>query len=580
LQRRLARYLWRYRTWILSGLLSALCASLVTLAIAKLVQIAVKALGEGDTVVMNRAVPAFLVVLSLNWVFTFGQAYCIAAAAQKVGMLLRNELYLHLQKQSLGFFERHKTGALMSRITNDVSYIQNGIGAVVDVIDAPFRIVGSLIVLAMINWRLTLLSATVLPFIGFFIVYVGRKIRLIAERTQSRFADVMGILDERLSGIRMVKAFGMEDHEAQRFSEANAATVRESLLGVRRSAGLYPTIDIIGGIGVAAVLWVGVNEVHMHRLTTDSLLQFIFLLNVVAIAFKKVGSLNNRRQEILAAAGRVFEILDHAVEIQDAPDAIDLPDVVGRVRFHHVAFAYSPGRSVLEDISFTIEPGQVVALVGPSGAGKSTIANLLPRFYEATSGTIEIDGMDIRKIKQQSLRQQIGIVPQETILFSGSIRENILYGKIDATEEEVVAAAQAANAHQFIEELPEGYHTLVGERGAKLSGGQRQRIAIARALLKNPRILILDEATSSLDAESETLVQEALEVLMRNRTTLVIAHRLSTIKNADYILMLDRGRIVEQGTHVQLREAGGLYARLCEMQFEARGNHEDRDEEG
>ncbi|MCC6442935.1 MAG: ABC transporter ATP-binding protein [Armatimonadetes bacterium] len=567
-QRRLLAYIWQFRLWICLGLASALCASLVTLSIAKMLQLAVKAVVEGNISVLNWIVPLFLVVVSCNWVFTFGQSYCIAAAAQKVGMRLRNDLYAHMQKQALSFFERYKTGALMARITNDVLYVQNGISAVVDVVDAPFRITGSLIVLTLINPRLTLLSALVLPFIGFFITHVGRKVRTIAERTQSRFADVMGIMEERLSGIRMVKAFGMEAQEIERFYQANAATVREALRGVRRAASLYPTIEIIGSIGVAVVLWVGGYEIAAKRLTADSLLQFVFLLNVVALALKKVGSLNVRRQEVLAGARRVFDILNQEIEIRDAPDAVAPATWSGRVEFQNVSFAYNPDRPVLDDVSFTIEPGQVVALVGPSGAGKSTVANLLPRFYEATSGTIEIDGTDIRQIKQNALREHIGIVPQETILFSGSIRENITYGSAGASEEAIQATARAAHADEFIQDLPEKYDTLVGERATKLSVGQKQRVSIARALLKDPKILILDEATSSLDAESESLVQEALDILMSSRTTLVIAHRLATIRNADLILVLDQGRIVERGTHQELRQLGGLYARLCEMQFE------------
>jgi subfamily B ATP-binding cassette protein MsbA len=384
-------------------------------------------------------------------------------------------------------------------------------------------------------------------------------------------ADIAAVMEETLAGARIVKAFSAERHEIERFTRENHAALDISMDGVRRQARMKPTIDLIGAMGIALTLWVGGAEVvkgpQRGGMEFDDLLAFLYIVTQLARSVGSFGSLRNAWEEMMGAADRIFEgVLDVVPDVRDAPSAPPLPPVRGHVEFKDVSFAYNEGTPTLSDIAFAIPPGSVVALVGPSGAGKSTLADLLPRFYDPTGGQVLIDGRDIKGVTLESLRRQIAIVPQETVLFSGTIRDNIAYGRRDATDAQIEAAARAANADSFIQGFAKKYDTLIGERGATLSGGERQRIAIARALLADPRILILDEATSSLDAASEALVQEALETLMRGRTTLVIAHRLSTIINADRIVVLRAGRVAEMGTHAQLVARGGLYATLYETQ--------------
>ncbi|MGB9588202.1 MAG: ABC transporter ATP-binding protein, partial [Armatimonadota bacterium] len=369
--------------------------------------------------------------------------------------------------------------------------------------------------------------------------------------------------------MQIVKSFGMEDYETSRFADENQRTYGAAMRAVRRSAAMSPTLEFIGVTGIAFVLWYGGHMVAQNQMSgfdASDMVTFLLLLKNISDSARIIGRLNITYHQTMAGAQRIFDILNEVPEIRDSPGATVLPPISGKVEFKNVWFSYNGANPVLKDVSFTIEPGQQVALVGPSGAGKSTIADLIPRFYDVTQGAVCIDGIDIRTVTLQSLRQQIAIVPQETILFSTSVKENIAYGRMNATEEEIIEAAKAANAHDFVVCLPNGYDTLVGERGTKLSGGERQRVSIARALLKNPRLLILDEATSSLDTASEAIVQEALERLMSNRTTLVIAHRLSTVVNADKILVMNEGQIVQCGTHEELLAEGGLYAELYTIQ--------------
>jgi subfamily B ATP-binding cassette protein MsbA len=383
-------------------------------------------------------------------------------------------------------------------------------------------------------------------------------------------ADVTAVMEESLSGARVVKAFTAERREIERFDRENREAMAVSMQGVRRGARLRPTIDLIGALGIALTLWFGGREVALDRLEFGALVKFLFLVSQLANSVGALGGLRLAWEEMMGAADRIFtDVLDVVPDVRDAPHAKPLPPVEGSVEFRNVSFAYERGTPTLADISFSVEPGRVVALVGPSGAGKSTLADLVPRFYDPTAGAVFIDGRDIKTVTIESLRRQIGIVPQETVLFSGTIRDNIAYGREGASQAEIEAAARAAHADSFIEGFPLKYDTVIGERGATLSGGERQRIAIARALLADPRILILDEATSSLDAASEALVQEALETLMRGRTTLVIAHRLSTIVGADKIIVVRQGRIAEMGTHAELIRRGGVYSALYETQRRA-----------
>jgi subfamily B ATP-binding cassette protein MsbA len=501
--------------------------------------------------------------------------------SQRVTTRLREEIFSHLHTLSLSYFNQQRTGAIMSTLTNDLPVIQNAAMSIRDTVSAPITILASFSMLFYTSWRLTLVAIFCVPLMGLVISRIGKRIRRISDLVQIKLADITTIIEETVAGVRIIKSFATENHEIRRFSAENEQAFHTVIKGVKKSAQLRPIIEFIGAFGIALVLFLGGNEVARNArltskgLTPESLLDagglamLIYLLQQIARAVSDLGSINNTRQQALAAASRIFaEVLDQKSDVQERPNAVRMPPMQGHVAFENVSFAYGDGPEVLHDISFEVKPGEVVALVGLSGAGKSTVADLIPRFYDVTGGRIAIDGVDIREVQLESLRRQIGIVPQETWLFAGTLRDNIAYGRRDATDEEIYNAAYAANAY-FIEGMSDRFDTVVGERGVRLSGGERQRIAIARAILMNPRLLILDEATSSLDASSEALVQEALDQLMRGRTTIVIAHRLSTILGANRILVMDQGQIVESGTHPELLACGGLYARLYERQFRA-----------
>jgi subfamily B ATP-binding cassette protein MsbA len=494
--------------------------------------------------------------------FAFGQIYLMSNVAQRLAMRIRNQVYEHLQSLSLSFFETRKTGQLMAAITTDVPVIQSSFTTgIVDSISAPLIIVGGVLILFASNWRLALVSFTVMPAMAVFIVGAGHRMRRHTASMQSSLADISDIAEETLAAVRVVKSFSMERHEAARFVRRSWEAFRSIMRGTRVRAVLGPIVEALGALGVTLVLWYGGSEVAMGHMTAGALAEFVIILNLVGANARNLGNINLNLQQAQAAAERIFALLDVQPEIRDSPDAVDLPRVEGELSFDAVSFSYASGEPVLRQVSFILKPGQVGALVGPSGAGKSTLANLIPRFYDVSGGAVRIDGYDVRDVRVESLRRQIAIVPQDTMLFAGTVRDNIAYGRPDATDAEIEAAARAANADEFIEQLPNGYRTLVGERGTTLSGGQQQRIAIARAILRDPRILILDEATSSLDTHSERLVQEALDKLMVNRTTLVIAHRLTTVRNADVILFLERGAVVEMGRHEELMALGGRYSR-------------------
>jgi len=510
----------------------------------------------------------FVVIQIPKGLAAFGQFYLVASATNRIAARIRDEIYEHLHKMSLSFFERNKVGHLMSRVTNDVGLIQNGAASVTEAIAAPIIIISGIARMFWVNWMLALVAVVFAPLMSFVITRIARRMRKLTMALQLRLADVSAVFEETIAGIRVVKSFGMEKHEVRRFAEQNKASLAVALKGARRSAAVAPVTEFVGALAIAAIVLVGGYQVSKGAITFGELAEFAFIAFYVSSHAKAVGRLNVVYQQTMAGVERIFEVLGEQPDLVDAPDAVEFAGVEGRVDFRDVSFSYQTGEQVLSHISFAMEPGKVVALVGPSGAGKSTIADVIPRFYDVTDGAVLVDGHDVRKVTSGSLREHIGIVPQETILFSGTIRDNIAYGKPDASDEEVEQAARAANAHGFIMQLEHGYKTVVGERGVRLSGGERQRIAIARALLKDPRILILDEATSSLDAASERLVQGALEGLMRGRTTLVIAHRLSTITKADRIIVLADGRIVEQGTFDELMGKEGLFAGLYKSQFD------------
>jgi subfamily B ATP-binding cassette protein MsbA len=472
----------------------------------------------------------------------------------------------------LRFFAAARVGELTSRLSNDVMTIQEAVTyTILNLVSQSVTLVGGVVIIFIMSWRLTLVMLAVVPLAVLGIILLGRTVRTLSKHVQDTLAEITATAEEALAGVRIVKSFAREPYEVARYNDRVEQLYQTAMKRVKIRAIISPIIGFLAFAAIAFVLWVGGRLVIAGELTPGQLVAFLLYTLMVASPIGAFTALYSQFQQAIGASDRVFELLDTPPEMQDAPDARPLPAIVGAVRFENVSFDYrdhAADQIVLQNIDLTAKPGQVFALVGPSGAGKTTLVNLIPRFYDPTEGRITVDGLDIRHVQMRSLREQIGIVPQETALFSGSVGDNIRYGKLDATQEEIEAAARAANAHDFILKLPQGYDALVGERGVKLSGGQRQRVAIARAILKNPRILILDEATSSLDTESEQAVQEALERLMRDRTTFVIAHRLSTIVNADWIVVLDGGKIVEQGPHAQLlAREDGLYRRMYALQF-------------
>lgn len=571
--RRLLRFVQPYwRLLAAAGIiltLNSLAGLALPLVISKVVD---GALLEASLETLNRVIGLLLGLFLLQAVFGFGQSYLLGWVGERVVANLREMLYAHLQNMPLRFFAGTRTGELLSRLGNDVSTIQNAVtDTLLSLLSNAIMLLGGVIIIFVMAWRLALVMLAVVPLAVIGMIVLGRWVRRYSRQVQDALADISATAEEALAGVRIVKSFAREPYEIGRYGEGVERLFGIAIKRVRLGAILGPVIGLLAFSSIAVVLWVGSREVIAGHLTPGQLVSFLLYTMMIASPIASFTSLYAQFQRALGASERVFQLLDTAPEMQDAPDASDLPPIRGEVRFEGVCFDYgdtAETRIVLSDIDLAARPGQVVALVGASGAGKTTLVNLIPRFYDPNCGRILIDGHDIREVRLRGLREQIGIVPQETALFSGSVRNNIAYGKLDATQAEIEAAARAANAHDFISTLADGYDTLVGERGVKLSGGQRQRVAIARALLKNPRILILDEATSSLDSESEQAVQEALERLMRDRTTFVIAHRLSTIVNADWIVVLDAGRVAEQGTHAELlTRPDGLYRKMVALQF-------------
>lgn len=567
--RKLAPYLRRYLKLTGAGLFCMLIYSASNVGflyfIKKLLRPIIEAGNPRDLILSGIEFVGVGIVMSTS---NFLQNYISNYVGQKMLTDVRQDLFAHMQSLSLAYFENKRTGEIMSRMTNDLNAVQRVMNLItLNMLAAPLSLVGILVFMWVLSWKLTLISCVGIPLIALVIGRWGKKAGIYARRVQEQMAEISGILQERITGIRIIQCFTREEFESDRFRKVNEKSLREIMKGVRVSSGLVSIVDIISIICIVAVLCVGGLQAIHHTISPTTLLTFLAAINTAVGQAKKLSTVVVSLRQMEASVARLYHIFETKPDIQDRPDATQLESVVGSVRFDHVSFAYSNEIPVLRDVTFEIQPGETVALVGPSGAGKTTIANMIPRLYDPTSGCIVLDEQDLRSLQLRSLRGHIGIVPQEAFLFVGTVYENIIYGRLEATREEVYEAARKANAHDFICGLPQEYDSIVGERGATLSGGQRQRVAIARALLRDPRILVLDEATSSLDAESEALVQEALDKLMENRTTLVIAHRLSTIKKADRILVMERGRIVEEGTHPDLVRREGLYSRLYETQM-------------
>ncbi len=527
-----------------------------------------KVLAEKDMEMLNLIAVGIIVTFIIRGVFYYGQSYLVSFVGQRVIIDVRDVLFRKIQRLPLSYFDTHQTGEIMSYISNDVAALQSAlVDRLIELFTELSIFFGSLVMMVMLDWQLSILTLITVPLVGQAMKIFGRKLKKSGTVVQERLSDITSMMQESISAVRVVKSFGREEYENERFHNQNELNFKAEMKNVQQMSLLTPTVEFLAAVAVTVIVWFGGYEVVNGRITAGALVAFLTYAVNLANPVKRISRVYGNIQKAMAGADRVFSVLDLPESIKDKEGARDLPKVEGNVSIEDVSFEYKEGIPALSHLSLTARPGEMIAFVGPSGAGKSTIANLIPRFYDVTSGTIKIDGYDIRDVTLASLRGQIGMVPQETMLFSQTVRENIRYGRLDATDEEIVEAAKDANAHEFIMQLPDGYDTKIGERGLNLSGGQRQRIAIARAILKDPQILILDEATSALDTESEKIVQAALDRLMVGRTSFVIAHRLSTIFGADQIYVIEHGSIVEHGTHEELLAAGGLYSNLYNIQF-------------
>jgi subfamily B ATP-binding cassette protein MsbA len=522
---------------------------------------------------MLKLIPlAVLIIYFIKMVCSYGQTVIMNFIGQRIITDLRNDLYNHIQRQSLSFFSKNPTGVLMSRITNDVNLIQGAVSeAVTSLFKDSFSIIGLVFLIFYRDWQLALIAALVFPLTIYPIAKFGSMMRTVATRTQVTMGSLTNLLQETISGTRIVKAFGMEAYEGERFARENEDLFKLFMKSVSIRAISSPFMEFLGGVAIAVIVWYGGHQVLKGSSTPGNFFSFLTALIMLYEPVKRLTNVNNTIQKGVSAAVRVFSILDLPPKIQNSKDAVALPKISEKIEIKNVTFRYDE-TPVLKNINITVHQGELVAFVGMSGGGKTTLVNLIPRFYDVTEGCILIDGKDIRTVTIESLRDQIAIVTQQTILFNDTIRNNIAYGDITKSDDAIIEAARAANAYDFIMNLPDGFDAVIGEQGTRLSGGERQRISIARALLKDAPILILDEATSSLDTESELEVQEALENLMEGRTTLVIAHRLSTISRADRIIAIVDGEIVEEGTHESLLARRGEYFKLHNMQFKNNGN--------
>jgi len=564
---RLLRFAYPYKTkLIIAMIFMSLCSGAQSFSAYLVKPVLDSIFFEKDMTKLYIMPGAVILLFLIKGAFEYVQGYFMGYVGQRVVTDIRNLVFYNMQKQPLSFFDKTPTGSNISRIVNDVSLVQSTVSdSVAAVLKDAFTIIGLVIVAFRMEWKLTLIAFLILPFSIYPIVAFGKKLRKIGLNIQQYLARLTSFLHETITGQRIVKAFSMEEYENKRFTAENETLFRISMKRTKIRALSHPVMEVIGGVAVGVVIWYGGREVILGNSTPGTFFAFMASLIMLYEPIKKINKENHNVQQGLAASQRVFEIIDRQPEVMERPDAAPLEKVEGIIDFEDISFRYDE-KMVLNHVSLRIERNEVIAVVGKSGVGKTTLVNLIPRFYDVTEGLIRVDGTDIRDVTLDSLRKNIALVTQDVILFNDTIRSNIAYG-VEPDEEQLYAATRMAFAHDFILKLPKGYDTVVGEKGVRLSGGQKQRIAIARALYKNAPILILDEATSSLDAQSEIEVQKALENLMKGRTTIIIAHRLSTIINAHRIIVIDKGMIVQEGTHGSLIEQEGPYRKLYEIQF-------------
>ncbi|MFY9609016.1 MAG: ABC transporter transmembrane domain-containing protein [Blastocatellia bacterium] len=568
---RLLSYTKPYRVRLAIALASLVIAGALGLAFPQVVRMIIDAaFVERDSEKLNKLALLLVGVFAAQAAFSFLRTYLLSYTGERIVADVRTQLYNHLIGLPVAFFANRRVGELTSRLASDVSVVQTATtGSVTELLRLSLMLVGGVVIIFITNTRLSLLMLAIVPVVIVAAHFYGRYVRRLSTKVQDRLAEANSVLEETLSAIRIVQSFVREEFERARYRDRIQDSLRLAVKRAVANGGFIAFIILVVYSGIAVVLWFGSRMVVAGQMTAGDLIAFVLYTFFVGGAVGGMTELYGQFNQAIGATRRVFELLDTKAEIEDPENPKPLAIISGRVQLVDVHFTYPGDRAlpVLTGVNIEAKPGEIIALVGPSGAGKSTLAALIPRFYDVSSGAILVDGHDIRSVRLSELRSAIGVVPQETTLFGGTIRENIAYGRLGATGDEIEAVARAAHAHEFITEFPDGYETIVGDRGVKLSGGQRQRVAIARALLKNPAILILDEATSSLDSESERLVQQALETLMLGRTTFVIAHRLSTVRRADRIIALNEGRIAEEGTHDELLANAGLYKRLYEIQF-------------
>ena len=524
--------------------------------------------GPDKLAILNFTALAVITIALIGAVSSYTEKYLTTSVGQWVTHDLRRTLYHHIQRLSLAFHDQKRTGDLISRVTSDIDAIQGFItSALLGVLVNLLTLVGMIAVMFYLDWRFTLIALSIAPILFILVYSLTRRIKKASREVRKKESEVVSVVAEVFSSMRVVKAFAREDYEQRRFEQESLESVEIALRARSLKAKLAPLVDVIVAAGTCLVLWYGTRLALAGTLSTGTIILFLLYLSKLYKPMRELSKMTDTLSKASVGFERISEVLETERQVRDLPHARPAPRFKGRIEFDHVAFGYSADQPILKDVNFTIEPGQVAAFVGPTGAGKTTIISLIPRFYDPVSGRVKIDGTDVRLFKQNSLRRQISFVLQDTLLFRAPIWQNIAYGNPEATREEIIRAAELANAQEFIEKLPEGYNTLVGERGVTLSGGQRQRIAIARAIIRHSPILILDEPTSGLDAASEELVFSALGRLMEGKTSIVIAHRLATIRRADVIFVIEDGRIIEQGTHQDLLSHGGLYAELYEIQF-------------